>query len=135
MADQDHTVRAQARALLRVVEDYALQSDHHSTLAIWRELQTFGEHGTTADLQMIGRRHAGTAAAAFCGGIRNQAPEAALLLALTAFTKSSPSYRLQDPSRWIALMLAFVGKRAKADPEVQVQVLERLVAAFESYAV
>ena len=131
MANQDHIVRAQARALLRVVEHYRPRSDVDFPLAIWRELEAFAERGTSADLQTMGRRHAGTAAAAFCGGIKNQAPKAALLLALTSFTKSSPPYRLHDPSRWIALMLAFIGKRSKADPDVQEQVLERLIAAFE----
>jgi hypothetical protein len=132
MAFEDGIVRAQARALLRVLEDHLLLSDMYPPPLIWQELVAFGDEGTTADLPLIGRRHAGTAAAAFCGGIRNQAPQAALLLALTCFTKVSPPYRLRDPSRWLALMIAFVDGRKKADPAVQAQLLNTLQAVFEA---
>jgi hypothetical protein len=45
-------------------------------------VESFGCIGGGAmDLQSIGRKYAGAAAAAFCGGIKHQAPNAALYLA------------------------------------------------------
>jgi hypothetical protein len=82
------------------------------------------------DLRSIGRKHAGTAAAAFCGGVKHRAPNSALYLALASFTRASPAYRFLDSSRWIALTFAFREKRAVAEAAIQSEVLERLEAAF-----
>ena len=50
----------------------------------------------------------------------------------TARARSSPAYRLLDPSRWIALCFAFMNKRAVPDPGVQGEVLVRLESAFDA---
>jgi hypothetical protein len=130
MTNRDCIARAEARALLRVLEHYELQGD--MDCQIRQDLEAFGENGAAVDLQIIGRRHAGTAAAAFCAGIRNQAPEAALFLALTSFTKASAPYRLCDSARWLALMFAFADGRRRPDVAESDQVLKRLKAAFDS---
>ena len=132
MATSDDFVRAQARALIRVLTHYGLDRESVAERTpIWRDVETFG-HGVAAagDLQNIGRRHAGTAAAAFCGGVKHRAPNAALYLALASFTRASPPYRFLDSSRWIALSFAFRDKRAVAEAAIQTEVLERLEAAF-----
>jgi hypothetical protein len=134
MATSDDVVRAQARALVRVLTHYGL--DRRSVgepTTIWRDVERFGHGvGTAGDLQTIGRKYAGAAAAAFCGGVRHRAPNAALYLALASFTRASPPYRLLDASRWIALCFAFRDKKAVAEAAIQAEVLEKLEAAFEA---
>ena len=132
MANSDDFVRAQARALIRVLVLYGLdRGSVGERTTIWRDVETFG-HGVAAagDLKTIGRKHAGAAAAAFCGGVQHRAPNSALYLALASFTRASPAYRFLDSSRWIALSLAFKNKTAVAEAAVQSEVLERLEAAF-----
>jgi hypothetical protein len=132
MATSDDFVRAQARALIRVLTYYGLDGGSvGERTTIWRDVEQFGHSVDTAgDLQTIGRKHAGTAAAAFCGGVEHRAPNAALYLALASFTRASPPYRFLDSSRWIALSFAFREKRAVAEAAIQSDVLERLEAAF-----
>jgi hypothetical protein len=127
MSPSDDLVRAQARALIRVLQYYGL--DRGSADAIWRDVQTFGSDlDTLMDLRTIGRKHAGAAAAAFRGGVILRAPNAALFLALSSFTRASAAYRFLDSSRWIALCFAFMDRRAVAEAAVQTEVLERLEA-------
>lgn len=132
MATSDDFARAQARALIRILHHYGLDRESvGGRTTIWRDIETFGYGvGTAEDLQCIGRKHAGAAAAAFCGGVKDRAPNAALHLALASFTRASPAYRLLDPSRWIALYFAFREKRAVAETEIQGEVLARLEGAF-----
>ena len=132
MATSDDFVRAQARALIRVLMYYGLDRGAVGVrTTIWRDVETFGFGVDSAgDLQTIGRKNAGAAAAAFCGGVRHRAPNAALYLALASFTRASPAYRFLDPSRWIALCFAFRDKKAVAEAAIQREVLERLEAAL-----
>ena len=132
MATSDDVVRAQARALIRLLADYQLDREWGGPTPLWRDLETFGCSGTAAELRKIGRDHGGTAAAAFCCGVKHRAPNAALYLALASFTRASPAYRFLDPSRWIALAFAFRDKKSVADSGIQGEVLERLEAAFEA---
>jgi hypothetical protein len=132
MATQDDVVRAQTRALIRVLVEYQLDREWGGPTPIWRDLETFGQSGTAAELRKIGRDHGGTAAAAFCCGVKHRAPRAALYLALASFTRASPAYRFLDPSRWIALAFAFRDKKPTPGPGTQGEVLERLEAAFEA---
>ena len=124
--------RAEARALIRVLTHYGL--DKRSVgeqTTIWRDLESFGDNvAAVGDLKTIGRKHAGAAAAAFCGGVKLRAPGAALHLALSSFSRASPRYRFLDSSRWIALSFAFREKRTIAETAVQNEVLERLEAAL-----
>jgi hypothetical protein len=132
MPTSDAFVRAQARALIRVLTYYGFDRGlvGHT---IWRDVETFGHgDGTISDLQTMGRKHAGAAAAAFRGGVTHRAPNAALYLALSSFTRASPAYRFLDPSRWIALCFAFRNRRAVAESAIQNEVLERLEAAFDA---
>lgn len=131
MANSDDIVRAQARALIRVLMDYHLDRQFGVPTPLWQAVESFGgSRASAVDLQAIGRKYAGTAAAAFWGGVRHQAPSAALYLALSSFTRASPAYRFLDPSRWIALCFAFKDKKAVAESAIQGEVLETLEAAF-----
>src|ERR1700759_474716 len=113
MATSDDLVRAQARALIRVIRHYKIARG--SADLIWREVETFAYSGASdVDLRAIGRRHAGAAAAAFSGGVKLRAPNAALYLAFSAFARASHAYRFLDSSRWIALHFAFMDKRTIA---------------------
>jgi hypothetical protein len=132
MATSDHVVRAQARALIRVLIEYKLDREWGGVPAIWRDLEDFGRSGTADSLQKIGRNHGGTAAAAFCAGVKNRVPNAALYLALVCFARSSPAYRFLDPSRWLALMFAFRDSETVANSDMQGELLEKLEAAFEA---
>jgi hypothetical protein len=133
MATTDSVLRAQARALIRVLKCYKFdRTCGEAPTPIWRAVEAFAQTGgTAADLQGISRQYAGAAAAAFCAGVKLRAPNSALLLALASFTRSSPAYRFLDPSRWIALAFAFTEKKAAPDPAIQSEALERLEAAFE----
>jgi len=132
MAPSDEFVRAQARALIRVLVHYGLERSSASLRStIWCDVETFGHSLSAAgELKNIGRKYAGTAAAAFCGGVKDRAPNAALYLALASFTRASAPYRFLDASRWIALSFAFRDKRAVAETAVQSDVLQRLEAAL-----
>jgi hypothetical protein len=131
MAPSDEFVRAQARALIRVLVHYGLDRGSGSLRStIWRDVETFGHSlSASGELKNIGRKYAGSAAAAFCGGVKDRAPNSALYLALAAFTRASPPYRFLDASRWIALCFAFREKRTVAETAVQGDVLQRLEAA------
>jgi len=132
MATSDDFVRAQARALIRVLKHYGIdRGSVGERTTIWRDVERFGHSAAAAgDLKTIGRRHAGAAAAVFCGGVKHRVPNSALYLALASFTRASPPYRFLDSSRWIALSFAFRDKRAVAEAAIQSEVLERLEAAF-----
>lgn len=131
MANSDDLVRAQARALIRVLAHYGLdRGSVGERTTIWKDVEAFGHGGAAGDLKAIGRKHAGAAAAAFCGGVQHRAPSSALYLALASFTRASPAYRFLDSSRWIALSFAFKNKTAVAEAAIQSEVLERLEAAF-----
>jgi hypothetical protein len=132
MAVQDDVVRASARALIQVLTSYNLDREWGGPTPIWQDLKTLGQSGTAADLQVIAARYAGTAAGAFCGGVKNRAPHAALYLALANFTRVSPAYRFLDSSRWIALTFAFMENKAVADSAIQEEVLARLETEFEA---
>jgi hypothetical protein len=134
MRSTDEVLRAQARALIRVLVHYKVDRvcgrDPTSLCGV---LETFGTAGGTAsDLQTIGRKYANVAAAAYCVGVKHRAPNAALYLALVSFTGPTPEYRFLQPSRWIALTLAFLDKKPVPDPGLQGEVFERLEAAFDA---
>jgi hypothetical protein len=134
MLNTDDVLRAQARALLRVLVQYKLDRVcGREPTSLWGALKVFGTaSGTASDLQTIGRKYANAAAAAFCIGVKHRAPNAALYLALVSFTGPTPEYRFLQPSRWIALTLAFLDKKPVPDPGLQDRVLEKLEAAFEA---
>jgi hypothetical protein len=110
MRSIDKVLRAQARALTAVLDHYKLvRACGGNRPRIWRDLEAFGSgSGSAVDLQSIGRNEAATTAAAFCIAVKNRAPNAAVHLALATFTNLSPEHRLLEPSRWIALALAFM---------------------------
>ena len=132
MSIQDDAIRASARALIRVLIDYRLDGEWGGPTAIWRDLATLGQSGNAVELQIIARRYAAAAAAAFRGGVRNKAPQAALFLALATFSRVSPAYRFFDSSRWIALMFAFMANKPVADPGIHDEILSRLENAFDA---
>jgi hypothetical protein len=131
MANSDDVVRAQARALIRVLTDYQLDREWSEPTPLWQALDAFGR-GAAGDLRNIGLEHGGTAAAAFCAGVKYRAPGAALYLALASFARASPAYRFLDSSRWIALMFAFRDKKPAPDRGIQGEALQRLKAALEA---
>ena len=131
MSTCDDVVRAEARALIRVLRFYHLDREWGGPTRIWRDLEAFGHDGSPMTLRRIGRDHGGTAAAAFSAGVKLKSPSAALYLALASFTRASPAYRFLDTSRWLALCFAFQNGEAAADISVQREVLERLEAALE----
>ena len=110
MRSTDEILRAQARALIRVLVHYNL---HRAGVggpgSICRDVEAFGAGTRDApDLQTIGRHYANAAAAAFCVGVKHRAPNASLHLALISFTGPHPEHRFLEPSRWIALTIAFI---------------------------
>jgi len=132
MRSIDEVLRAQARALIAVLDHYNLaRAWGGDRPPIWRDVEAFGTgNGSAVDLQSIGRSEAGTTAAAFCIGVKHQAPNAAVHLALATFTNLSPEHRLLDPSRWIALALAFMDIPIPAG--IKDEVFERLESAFNT---
>jgi hypothetical protein len=135
MATSDDFARAQARALLRVLTHYGFdRQSAGARTTIWQDVELFADgSGAISDLQSIGRKHSGAAAAVFSGGVKLRSPSAALYLALASFTRVSPAYRFLDPSRWIALSFAFKDKRAVPETAIQSEVLERLEAELASF--
>jgi len=92
MRSIDKVLRAQARALIAVLDHYKLvRACGEERPPIWRDVEAFGTgSGTAVDLQCVGRNEAGTTAAAFCIGVKHRAPNAAVHLALVTFTKPVP---------------------------------------------
>jgi hypothetical protein len=134
MLTADDVLRAQARALIRVLVHYKLDRVcGREPTSLWGALEVFGTaSGTAPDLQTIGRKYANAAAAAFCVGMKHRAPNAALYLALVSFTGPTPEYRFLEPSRWISVALAYQEKKLVPEPSLQGEVLEKLEAAFEA---
>jgi len=110
MRSTDEVLRAQARALIAVLDHYQLvRACGGDRPPIWRNVEAFGTgSGTAADLQSVGQNVSCTTAAALCNGIKLRAPNAAVHLALATFTGWSDEHRLLEPSRWIALALVFM---------------------------
>ena len=133
MRSIDKVLRAQARALIGVLDHYQLvRACGGKRPPIWRDVEAFGTgSGSAADLQSIGRNEACTTAAAFCIGVKHRAPNAALHLALATFTDLTPEHRLLEPSRWIALALAFMDISIPRTG-IQDEVFARLESAFEA---
>ena len=136
MRSIDEVLRAQARALISVLDHYNLvRACGGDRPPIWRDVEAFGTgSGTAVDLQSIGRNVAGTTAAAFYHGVRHQAPNAAVHLALATFTNLSPEHRFLEPSRWIALALVLIDKRSTPGFGVPNEVFQQLESAFDSEA-
>ena len=133
MRSIDKVLRAQARALIAVLDRYKLvRACGGDRPPIWRDVEAFGTgSGTAVDLQSIGRNEAGTTAAAFCIGVKHRAPNAAVHLALVTFTSPSPEHRFLDPSRWIALALAFMDISIPGSG-IKDEVFARLESAFDA---
>jgi hypothetical protein len=133
MRSIDEVLRAQARALISVLEHYNLvRACGEKRPPIWRDVEAFGTgNGSAVDLQSIGRNEAGTTAAAFSIGVKHQAPNAAVHLALATFTNLTPEHRLLEPSRWIALALAFMDISIPRSG-IKDDVFERLESAFDA---
>jgi hypothetical protein len=134
MRSIDEVLRAQARALITVLGHYKLlRACGGNRPRIWRDVEAFGTgRGTEVDLQSIGRNNAGTTAAAFCFGIKHQAPNAAVHLALATFTGFSFEHRLLEPSRWIALALVFMDKRSTPGSEGHCEVFSLLESVLDT---
>jgi hypothetical protein len=130
----DDVLRAQARALIAVLEHYELVRAFGGVPPpIWREVEAFGTgSGTAADLQSIGRNVSGTTSAALCIGIKHRAPNAAVHLALATFMSWSEEHRLLEPSRWIALALVFLDKSRTPECRRHVEVFDLLESAFDT---
>jgi hypothetical protein len=131
LSSSDDVVRAEARALIRVLRIYKLHRESGGPTPIWQDLEAFGRGGNAVTLQAIARAHGGAAQAAFRAGIKNRVPHAALFLALSSFTRASPPYRFLDVSRWIALSFAFKRGDKLANVSVQREILRKLEEAFE----
>jgi hypothetical protein len=134
MRSIDKVLRAQARALTAVLDHYKLvRACGGNRPPIWRDVEAFGTgSGSAVDLQSIGRNEAGATAAAFTIGVKHQAPNAAVHLALATFTNLSPEHRLLEPSRWIALALVFMDERSTPGSGVHNEVFELLESAFDA---
>ena len=133
MRSIDDVLRAQAQALITVLDHYKLvRACGGHRPPIWRDVEVFGTgSGTAADLQSIGREFSATTAAALCNGIKHRAPNAAVHLALATFTSWSDEHRLLEPSRWIALALVFRDKSSTPDGRGHIEVFNLLESAFD----
>jgi len=120
MRSIDKVLRAQARALIAVLDHYKLvRACGEERPPIWRDVEAFGTgSGTAVDLQCVGRNEAGTTAAAFCIGVKHRAPNAAVHLPRHVY-QPVPEHRFLDPSRWIALALVLWTRGRLRDPVFQ----------------
>lgn len=134
MRSIDEALRAQARALIAILDHYELvRACGGDRPPIWQDVEAFGTgSGTAADLQSIGRSVSGATAAALCIGIKHRAPNAAVHLALATFTCWSDEHRLLEPSQWIALALVFMDKRATPGGGGPVEVFNLLESVFDT---
>jgi hypothetical protein len=133
MPNADDVLRAQARALIRVVFHYKLYriGDGAHTL-LWRAVEAYGTASSDArDLCTIHRDFNGTALAASAVGLKHQATNAALFLALHSFCSTTDEYRFLKPAWWIAVTTTWLDKRPVPEPRLQGEVLEKLEATFE----
>jgi len=134
MPNADDVLRAQARALIRVLVHYKLYriGDGAQTL-LSRSVEAYGNASSDArDLPTIHRDFYGTALAASSIGLKHRAANAALFLALHTFCGTTDDYRFLRPAWWIAVTLAYLEKKPVPDPGLQGEVLEKLEAAFEA---
>ena len=133
MLNADDVLRAQARALIRVLAHYRLYriGDGAQTL-LWRAVEAYGTASSGArDLRTIHRNFNGTAMAASAIGLKHEATNAAMFLALHTFCGSTDDYRFLKPAWWVAVTITWLNKKPVPEPNLQGEVLERLEAAFE----
>jgi hypothetical protein len=133
MSNADDVLRAQARAIIRVLAQYKLYriGDGAHTL-LWRAVEAYGTATSGArDLPTLHRDFHGLALAASAIGLKHEAANAAMFLALHTFTGTTDEYRFLKPAWWIAVTITWLDKRPVPEPGLQGEVLERLEAAFE----
>jgi hypothetical protein len=133
MSSTDDVLRCQARALIRVLSHYKLYriGDGAPTL-LWRAVEAYGTASSGArDLCTIHRDFNGTALAASAIGLRHEAANAAMFLALHTFCGTTDDYRFLKPAWWISVTITWLDKRPVPEPGLQGEVLERLEAAFD----
>ena len=133
MPNADDVLRAQARALIRVLAHYKLYriGDGAQTL-LWRAVEAYGTASRDArDLPMIYHDFNRMALAASAIGLKHEAANAAMLLAMHTFYGTTDDYRFLKPACWIAVTISWLDKKPVPEPGLQGEVLERLEAAFE----
>jgi hypothetical protein len=134
MLTADEVLRAQARALIRVMVHYKLfRAWGGAPTLIWRAIEAYGTASCDAsDLPTIHRDFYGTALAASSIGLKHRASNAPLFLALHTFAAAADEYRFLQPAWWIAVTVAYLDKKPVPEPSLQGEVLERLETAFEA---
>ncbi len=134
MPNTDDVLRAQARALIRVLVHYKLYriGDGAQTL-LSRSVEAYGTASNGArDLPTIHRDFYGVSLAASAIGLKHEAANASLFLALHTFCGTTDDYRFLKPAWWIAVTITWLHKKSVPEPGLQGEVLEKLEAAFDA---
>ena len=134
MLNTDDVLRAKARALIRVLVHYKLYriGDGAQTL-MWRSVDAYGTASSGArDLPAIHRDFYGLSLAASAIGLKHEAANASLFLALHTFCGTADDCRFLKPAWWIAVTITWLAKKPVPDSGLQGEVFERLENAFEA---
>ena len=133
MNSTDEVLRAQARALIRVLTRYGLQREGDGDgMRMWRAVEAYGNSAPKSrELLEIYVEFGDAAHEATFRGMPVRASKACLLLALHTFCVTAPVHRFRNPSRWIAAALEFVDPRAAPVPSLQGEIFEKLEDTFD----
>jgi hypothetical protein len=132
MLTTDRVLRAQARALLKVLERYPFRPSDNSPLQrFWSAIELYGAGSRTArDLCTLRWDFQDPAFVSGWGRDSNRKVDEALMLGLFAFCSRSPVYRFVGPARQIALAVAKQKSGLKADSALVRRIFEELEDAF-----
>ena len=132
MLNADDILRAQARALIRVLTHYKLARVWGGApKLIWRAIEAYGTE-SASDLPTIHRDFYSLALAASSIGLKHRALNAPLFLALHTFAGDTNEFRFPEPAWWVAVTVAFLENKPVPEPALQGEVLKRLESSFEA---
>jgi len=133
MLTTNRVLRAQARALLKVLSSYSLSPSNDTPLErFWSAVELYGAGSRTAgNLCTLRWDFQDPAFESGCGRDSTRTIEDALLLSLFIFCTDSPVYRFLGPAGQIALAVTKQKGGLEADAALVRRIFEELEDAFD----
>jgi hypothetical protein len=134
MITADDVLRAQARALVKVLAFYHVNRIQHQQFTSFRgNIEAYG-NGETGALDFVGllRKFHDAAFEAGIGNMHRKWPGYALVVALYSFCQRAPVFRFLEPAKSIALAVELLRQTPKPFRILHREVFERLEDAFDA---
>ena len=134
MITADDVLRAQARALVKVLAFYQVDRVQHKDFTPFRaDIEAYGNGETGApDLVVMLRKFHDAAFEASLGNLQRTWPGYALVIALYSFCQREPLSRFRKPAKSIAVAIELLRQTPKPFRVLEREVFECLEDAFDA---